>query len=133
MAPGMTSSSERAIRLARAAFNQALVAGDLAAIGAILAPDAVLITGTDSALIAGRKAQVLIWKREFSAPDRTRYTRTPGTITPSPIEPIALEQGTWIGTRATDGEALASGIYSAKWRKIGLRWMIEGEMYLTLA
>lgn len=128
----MTSSPELAIRLARAAFNQALTARDLDAVGAVLAPAAVLITGTDSALISGRKAQLLVWKREFAAAERTIYVRTPAAVTPSPVEPIALEQGHWSGTSATSDRVLASGVYSAKWRQIGTRWMIEGELYVTL-
>ncbi len=129
----MTHAPELAIRLARAAFNRALVACDPDAIATVLAPDVVLITGTDSALIAGRKSQLQTWKREFAGPDRTHYTRTPGAITVSPVEPVALEQGTWIGIRASDAEPLASGLYSAKWRQIGGRWLIEAEIYVTLA
>ena len=125
--------TELAIRLARAAFNRALAAGDLAAIPAILAPDAILIAGTDSALISGRKAQLQAWKREFAAPDRTIYVRTPGTVILSAIAPIALEQGTWHGTTANSGQLVASGTYSAKWRCIAAQWVIEGELYLTLS
>lgn len=126
-------SAELAIRLARAAFNTALAQADIAAIGPLLAPDVVLITGTDSAVIAGRKAQLLAWRREFAAPDRTIYLRRADRITLSPVEPIALEQGHWQGSRASDGALLASGLYSAKWRQVGDRWVIEGEIYLTLA
>jgi len=126
-------SAELAIRLARAAFNTALAQVDLAAIGPLLAADVMLITGTDSAVIAGRKAQLLAWRREFAAPDRTVYLRSADRITLSPVEPIALEQGHWQGSRASDGALLASGLYSAKWRQVGDRWVIEGEIYLTLA
>jgi len=31
------------------------------------------------------------------------------------------------------GRLLASGTYTAKWRQIAASWMIEGELYLTLA
>jgi hypothetical protein len=127
----MTSADELEIRLRRAAFNRALAEADLDAIGAILARDVVLITGTDSAILAGRKAQLLAWKREFSAPARIIYTRTPETVTPSPVEPIALEQGKWQGV--SGGHPVASGVYSAKWRKIDGDWVIEAEIYVTLA
>ena len=123
---------ELAIRLARAAFNRALAAGDLHPIGPILAPGVVLITGSDSALIAGRKAQLLAWKREFAAPDRTLYLRTSDTITVSSVEPIALEQGHWQGTLASSGQVLASGLYSAKWRRVADGWVIEAEVYCTV-
>ena len=129
----MNTSPDVAIRLRRAVFNRALADADLAAIGPLLAPDAILVTGTDSAVLGGRKAQLLAWKREFAAPARTIYTRTPETIVASPVEPIALEHGRWEGVTAATGQTLASGSYTAKWRLTGADWMIEAEIYLTLA
>jgi len=73
----MTTCPDLAIRLRRADFNRALAETDLTAIGPLLAQNAILVTGSDSAVIAGRKAQLQAWKREFSAPDRTIYSRTP--------------------------------------------------------
>ena len=124
-------SADLAIRLRRAAFNRALADVDLSAIGPLLAADAVLVTGTDSAVLTGRKAQLAAWKREFAAPARTTYTRTPDTIVASPVEPIALEHGRWQGVAS--GVTAASGAYTAKWREIGGLWVIEAEIYLTLA
>jgi hypothetical protein len=112
-------AAELAIRLRRAAFNRALAEGDLAAIGPILAPGVVLVTGSDSAVIAGRKAQLAAWKREFSARPRTVYERVPESVAASAVEPVAMEQGTWRGVVAGSGQAAASGIYSAKWREVG--------------
>ena len=129
----MTAAAELDIRLRRAAFNRALAQGDLAAIGPLLAPDAILVAGTDSALLTGRKAQLLAWKREFAAPVRMIYTRTPDIIRVSDVEPIALEQGRWEGIVAGKNGAGASGLYSAKWRAIGSDWMIEAEIYVTFA
>jgi ketosteroid isomerase-like protein len=127
----MTHAAEIAIRTRRAAFNTALAQGDLAAIGRLLAPAAILIAGTDSALLSGRKAQLAAWKREFAAPDPTLYRRMPDTIVVSPVEPIALEHGRWRGTKA-NGQVLAHGTYTAKWRLNGADWVIEGELFLTL-
>lgn len=128
----MTITPELAIRMTRATFNRALADADLSAIGPLLAPGVVLVTGTDSAVLAGRKAQLLAWKREFAAPARTVYLRQPETITVSPIEPIAFEHGQWQGTAAASGAPLAAGAYTAKWRRIGADWVIEAELYLTL-
>lgn len=125
-------SADLAIRLQRAAFNRALAEADLAAIGPLLARDAVLVAGTDSAVLAGRKAQLLAWKREFAAPDRAVYTRLPQTIEVSPLAPIALEHGHWDGTDRS-GRRLASGTYAAKWREVAGTWVIEAEIFLTLA
>lgn len=129
----MQPSPELAIRMARAAFNRALAAADLAAIGPLLATDVVLVAGTDSAVIQGRKAQLLAWKREFAARVRTIYTRLPDTVLLSPVVPIAFEHGHWNGVSAADGTMQASGSYTAKWREIDGDWKIEAELYLTLA
>jgi hypothetical protein len=128
----MSQSDELAIRLNRAAFNTALGEGNLTAIGSLLAIHAMLITGTDSAIVAGRKAQLQAWKAEFAAADRTIYTRLPTTIEASVIEPIALEIGTWQGIQASNQAPLAQGSYSAKWRKINDTWVIEAEIFVTL-
>jgi hypothetical protein len=117
----MTQAADHAIRQRRDAFNRALAKADLEAIGPLLAPGVVLVTGTDSAVISGRKAQLAAWEREFAASLRTIYTRAPDTILASPVEPIA------------GGLPLASGSYTAKWRKSGADWVIEAEIYLTLA
>ena len=128
----MTHSSDLAIRMQRAAFNRALVEMDLSAIRALLHPNAILVTGSDSWVISGRQAQLTAWKREFASPARITYARMPTSITVSPIEPIAMEQGEWKGVAAETQEAAASGIYSAKWRELKGAWLIEAEIFVTL-
>ena len=125
-------SPDLAIRVRRAAFNRALADADVSAIGSLLVAEVVLVTGTDSAVLSGRKAQLLAWKREFSIQDRTIYTRLPDSIEVSVVEPVALEHGKWQAI-TTSGKDLASGSYAAKWRKIADAWVIEAEIYLTLA
>lgn len=129
----MQLSPEMAIRMARAAFNRALAAADLTAIGPLLAPDVVLVAGTDSAVIQGRKAQLQAWKREFAAPARSLYSRIPDTVILSPVAPIAFEHGQWQGVSTADGRVEARGSYTAKWREMDGCWRIEAELYLTLA
>ena len=128
----VSPGGELAIRLRRAAFNQALAAGDLAAIGPLLAPGVVLVTGTDSAVLAGRKAQLQAWKREFAAPAaaRNHYIRTPGTVTLAAAEPLAMEHGEW--TCTVGAAVTARGTYAAKWRRTGEDWVIEAELFVTL-
>lgn len=121
------------IRARRAAFNRAIADGDAAAIQPILARDCVMVTGTDSAVIAGRNAQVKVWQREFAAPNRLVYERIPTAITASAVEPIALEQGEWRGIEKGAGTPAASGVYTAKWREAGGQWVIEAEIFVTLA
>lgn len=128
-----SASAELAIRARRAAFNRAIAEGDAPAIGPILARDCVMLTGTDSAVIAGRNTQVKVWQREFAAARRLVYVRTPATITISPVEPIALEQGTWHGSDTPTAALTASGLYTAKWRELAGQWVIEAEIFVTLA
>lgn len=128
----MTDAADLAVRMRRATFNRALADGDLNAIGLLLAPGVVLVAGTDSAVLAGRKAQLAAWKREFADAGRMVYTRLPDRIESSQVEPIALEYGHWQGVYA-GGATGASGSYVAKWRRIGADWVIEAELYLTLA
>lgn len=135
----MITPSDLAIRARRATFNRAIVNGDAKAIAPILALDCVMITGTDSAIIAGRNAQVKVWQREFAAPKRGAnassrliYQRTPGAITVSPVEPVALEQGEWRGVESDSGMLAAYGVYSAKWREVDGEWVIEAEVFVTL-
>ncbi|NWK96861.1 DUF4440 domain-containing protein [Sphingobium lactosutens] len=129
----MTAAAELAIRMARASFNRALAEADLKAIEPLLARDAILVTGSDSAVIAGRKAQLMAWKREFASADRLIYNRTTESITISPVEPIAMEQGHWQGVTAGTGRTLAAGSYAAKWREVGGAWLLEAEIFVTMA
>ncbi|NBC37550.1 DUF4440 domain-containing protein [Novosphingobium sp. FSY-8] len=134
------AAADLAIRMQRAAFNRALAQGDLNAITAILHPNVTLITGSDSALLNGRKAQLQAWKREFGAApaQRTNYVRTPDAIHVSPVEPIAMETGAWQGANATTGAVQASGRYAAKWRNLvplgpAPQWVLMAEIFVTLA
>lgn len=129
----MTAAAEIAIRSARAAFNRAIAERDAAAIAPLLARDCVMVTGSDSAVIAGRMAQVKIWRREFAAPSPVVYVRLPGAITVSPVEPIALETGEWQGMDSDKDVVIASGVYTAKWRELRGAWMIEAEIFVTLS
>lgn len=119
-----------AIRVRRAGFNRAIAEGDTAAIAAVLAKQAVMVTGSDSAIITGRAEQVRVWKREFAAPARMVYVRTPQRIAVSRVEPVALETGHWEGS---GGGQAARGEYSAKWREVAGEWVIEAEVFATLA
>lgn len=124
------SADQLAIRLQRAAFNRALADADLDAIGAILARDVILVAGTDSAVISGRKAQLAAWKREFAAADRTVYARLADDIEISPVEPVAMERGRWSGITRSN-LPIAQGSYAAKWRNVGGTWLLEAEIFVT--
>jgi ketosteroid isomerase-like protein len=126
------SGTELAIRARRAAFNRAIAEADAAAIAPLLAKDCVMVTGTDSAVIAGRMAQVKVWRREFGHPGRLAYLRTTESVTASAAEPIAMEHGRWQGTAPGATAPLAAGTYAAKWREVAGAWVIEAEVFVTL-
>ena len=129
----MTAAEDLAIRLRRAAFNRVIAERDLTAIGSLLAPAAIMITGSDSAVLSGRKAQLQTWKREFAADRRMVYVLTPIKVEISAVEPVAMETGNWQGVMAATQAPLAGGSYSAKWRRFGSEWMVEAEIFVTLA
>lgn len=126
------SGAELAIRTRRAAFNRAIAEGDVSAISSVLGRDVVMVTGSDSAVVSGRNAQIKVWKREFASPARVTYTRTPLSVAVSRVEPVALEQGHWQGVETRSGKVLATGHFSAKWREVLGEWVIVAEIYATL-
>ena len=126
-------SAEQQIRHQRQAFNGAIAKGDLVAIATFLAENAQIVTGRSSLVFSGRAAQIGMWWEDLRAPDRQAYVRTPDRIELSPIAEMAMETGQWRGTGVKSPGNWASGTYSAKWRRIGGQWLIESEIYMTLA
>lgn len=127
------AADEAAIRAARASFNAAIAAGDLAGIGAALADNAQLVTGTDSNVLAGKAAQLAVWAEDLKDTSRGIYVRTPARVTVSPLLPMALESGQWRGADSKSPADWASGDYAAKWRRIDGIWKLESETYMTTA
>ena len=125
-------AAEQQIRAQRHAFNGALAKGDLAAIATFLADNAQIMTGASSLVFGGRTAQIGLWWEDLQEADRASYVRTSDRIELSPVGPMAMETGHWRGVKAKSGD-WASGSYSAKWRRIDGRWLIEGEIYMTTA
>lgn len=80
-----------------AAFNMAIAGKDIDTISAVLADDAVLVTGTASELFFGRDAQLALWQSDFEAGQPKVYERKSRCISMSPLLPIALETGGWRG------------------------------------
>lgn len=125
--------SELTIRARRAAFNRAIADRDVESIGFLLARDCVMLTGTDSAVIAGRMAQMKVWRQEFRHNAGTIYVRMPESVAVSPVEPIAMEHGRWHGAAIGSDQAQASGTYAAKWREVAGEWVIEAEIFVTFS
>jgi ketosteroid isomerase-like protein len=130
--PGVTQA-ERQIRIQRAAFNRAIVAGTVRGIAPILAEDVQLVTGADSLIISGKAAQLALWSEDLTGPKRRFYVRKPLRIRISAVGPMALETGEWRGFQMSAKHNWASGDYVAKWRRIDGTWKIESETYMATA
>jgi ketosteroid isomerase-like protein len=129
-APG-AATAEQQIRAQRSAFNRAIASGDLKAIGAVLADNAQIVTGADSLVFSGRSGELKLWSQDLAAPSRGIYVRTPDRITLSPIAPMGMETGHYKGVDTRSAKDWSSGTYFAKWRRIGGKWLIESETYMT--
>jgi ketosteroid isomerase-like protein len=129
----LARSDEHYIRSQRARFNAAIAKGDLAGIGAVLADNAQIVTGADSLVFSGRAGELKLWSEDLAAPSRGIYVRTPQRIHLSPVAPMAMETGHWRGVDTKSAKDWSSGDYVAKWRRIGGKWLIESETYMTTA
>jgi ketosteroid isomerase-like protein/quercetin dioxygenase-like cupin family protein len=132
-AAGPATADETAIRAQRAAFNAAIARGDLAAIGAVLADNAQIVTGAESLVFSGRAGELKLWAEDLAAPSRGIYVRTPDRITLSPVAAMAMETGHWRGVDSRSEKDWAAGEYAAKWRRVAGKWLIESETYMTTA
>ena len=127
------SADETAIRATRDAFNAAIAKGDLAGIAAVVSDNVQIVTGGDSLVYSGKAGQMKLWTEDLAAPSRGIYVRSPDKIEVSPVAPMAFETGHWKGVDSKSAADWASGVYSAKWRRTGGKWLIESETYMTTA
>lgn len=120
------------IRAQRAAFNTAIAERDLDTIADVLNEDVVLIAGSYSDLFLDEMTQLQVWQDDFADADRLIYVRTPDCVHISPLMPLAMEYGTWIGRRETDPEAgFVAGSYAAKWARTDGDWQLDAETFMT--
>ena len=88
-------------------------------------PNARLITG-DGGLILGVEGIVTAFAAQFSDPGFTPYVRTTQRVDLDAWAERAAEHGHWTG-------AGMGGSYLAVWRKVTGQWVIESELFVTLA
>jgi hypothetical protein len=121
--------ADSAIRARRRLTNKLIAAHAADRLRPFFATDMKLIVG-DGALVLGGDAVVAAFAAQFRDPDFVTYERTPETVTPDADETRAAEQGSWV---ATWRSGVMSGVYLAVWRKVTGQWVIESELYVTLA
>lgn len=126
-------SDEAAIRAARGVSNRAIAAHDLDGVASVWLPEYSSVT-SNNVQSSGRDAARARFAQNFSARPDLVYVRTPDNVTVNTAWGHAGENGHFTGqwTQA-DGVTKIGGIYFAKWKKAGGRWMLLSETFLQTA
>jgi len=123
------TTPEDAIRARRRLTNKLIAAHDAVRLAPFFAADARLIGG-EGGLLLGRDAILKAFAQQFADPSFGDYIRTPQTVEIDHNGARAAETGEWVAHWAGGG---MSGRYMAAWRKVTGQWVIESELYVTLA
>jgi ketosteroid isomerase-like protein len=127
-----TNPDADSIRSARAESNQAIARHDVEAIVSSFDVEYVITISTGD-ILPGREPQAESWSQHFAEFSDVLYIRTPSGITISEAYPLAIENGTWVGTMTTENGAFEKGgQYTASWRKVNGAWKIYSELYVAL-
>jgi ketosteroid isomerase-like protein len=134
MATALPADDTAAIRAARAAYNAAIIAHDVAAIRAGFVDDYKGIAGSGGELIDGGDAMAAYFARAFGNPAFISFVRTPDIITIATPADRAMERGHWLGrSRTATGEARLHGEYLAVWVPTPTGWRLRSETFVTLS
>jgi ketosteroid isomerase-like protein len=123
------TSPEDAIRARRRLTNKFIAAHDAARLAPFFVADARLIGG-EGGLLLGRDAILEAFAGQFADPGFIDYVRTPQTVELDHNGARAAEVGEWVAHWQGGG---MGGRYLAAWRKVTGQWLIESEIYVTLA
>lgn len=123
-------SPDVAIRAKRKLTNRLIAAHDAARLRAHLTDDVLVVVG-DGALIAGADAVIAAFAQQFADPAFITYVRTTDTVELHTGGGRAAESGRWVGR--WKGGVQMSGAYMAAWRESRGQWLLERELYVTLA
>jgi ketosteroid isomerase-like protein len=121
---------DAAIRAKRKLTNRLIAAHDAARLRPHLTDDMMLIVG-DGGLIQGADAVVAAFAGQFADAGFVTYVRTTETVEVAADGGRAAESGRWVGTWT--GGVEMSGVYLAAWRERRGQWLLERELYITLA
>lgn len=122
------------IRAARARYNSAIVAHDVAAIRASFADGYIGIAGSGGEVIASADAMAAYFAAAFRNPAFLGFVRSPDVVTIAAPAARAMERGAWVGrTRTATGEAQLGGEYLAVWVPAPAGWRLRSETFVTLS
>ena len=120
------------IRAARTAFNEAIARHDIKLMQSFLAEDYVATISTGS-IDRSRGEHMQNFASHFEQFPDVVYIRSPADIQISEAYPLAIERGSWVGSRTTENGALENGgEYTAAWKQTGDGWLIYSELFVGL-
>lgn len=121
---------EAEIRTARAAYNAAIAAREVAGVRAALGEGYVGIAGTGGEAIIGADAMADYFTRAFKAQGFLGFVRTPDVVMVA-VPPLrAMERGHWTGGSLS---GRVSGEYLAVWVPSPAGWKLRSETFVTLS
>jgi len=120
------------IRTARMESNAAIARHDVDALQSVLDEDFVITISTGD-IERSREEHGKSFALHFEQYPDVVYVRTPTEITLSKAYPLAIEHGTWTGSRKSENGVLEhGGQYTAAWRKSDGVWRIYSELFVGL-
>lgn len=120
------------IRKARIASNEAISRHDIPSMRSFLADDYVIAISTGS-ISRSRAEHMEEFAAHFTEYPDVVYVRTPTEIRISEAYPLAIERGTWTGSRTTSSGVIENGgEYTASWKRSEEGWKIYSEVYVAL-
>jgi ketosteroid isomerase-like protein len=125
MLPVGGTAPEDAIRARRRLTNKLIAGREAQRLRPFFAADARVIPG-GGGLILGADAIVEAFAQQFREPGLVAYVRTPESVEVDGAGGTAAETGHWTGNGT-------SGAYMAAWRNVTGQWVIESELFVTLA
>ena len=129
MATPAAADAVAEIRAARAAYNAAIAARDVAGMRAVFGDAYVGIAGSGGEVISGAEAMTDYFARSFKMPGFLGFVRTPDVVTVAQPPVRAMERGHWSGG-STSGRL--SGEYLAVWVPTAKGWKLRSETFVTL-
>jgi ketosteroid isomerase-like protein len=123
------TAPEDAIRARRKLTNRLIAAHDAIRLKPFFAPDMVLIPGEGGVLL-GAAAVIEAFAVQFADASFVTYLRETEEVRLDAAGVRAAERGSWT---ATWKDAASAGTYLAVWRKVTGQWVIESEVFVTLA
>ncbi len=126
------SDHVEAIQTIRMKSNDAIARHDVDALQSFLDEDFVISIST-GAIQRSRDEHGRSFALHFDQYPDVVYIRTPSEITLSKAYPLAIEHGTWVGSRTSENGKLENGgQYTAAWRKTDGAWRIYSELFVAL-